>query len=50
MSSKNRYSNGSVVARDGVDCNEEQHQFNRRTEVVIRKMKEDSSVRIIKAQ
>ena len=35
---------------DGVDCNEEQHQFNRRTEVVIRKMKEDSSVRVIQAQ
>ena len=35
---------------DGVDCNEEQHQFNSRTEVVIRKMKEASSVRLIQAQ
>jgi outer membrane protein OmpA-like peptidoglycan-associated protein len=32
---------------DGVDCSDEEHQFNRRTEVVIRKMKETSKLRFV---
>jgi outer membrane protein OmpA-like peptidoglycan-associated protein/Tol biopolymer transport system component len=32
---------------DGVNCTDTEHQYNRRTEVVIRKIKEDSSLRFI---
>jgi len=33
---------------DGVNCSDVEHQYNRRTEVIIRKMDEESTLRFVK--
>ena len=33
---------------DGVNCSDDEHQYNRRTEVIIRKMAEESTLRFVK--